>query len=114
MHRQCQQGQGAWQEGGAGAGLCGAGGRKAKAQLELDVVRGAKPRRANPSVSNAGRLETTDEEKAASFMGNMGSAHSLCVSVHSIRLKNAVPHSESKARSIPCSCPSHSDRGIIS
>ena len=35
-------GQGAWQEGGAGAGLCGAGGRKAKAQLELDVVRGAK------------------------------------------------------------------------
>lgn len=42
MHRQCQQGQGAWQEGGAGAGLCGAGGRKAKAQLELDVVRGAK------------------------------------------------------------------------
>lgn len=39
MHRQCQQGQGAWQEGGAGAGLCGAGGRKAKAQLELDVVR---------------------------------------------------------------------------
>ena len=39
---QCQQGQGAWQEGGAGAGLCGAGGRKAKAQLELDVVRGAK------------------------------------------------------------------------
>ena len=42
MHRQCQQGQGAWQEGGVGAGLCGAGGRKAKAQLELDVVRGAK------------------------------------------------------------------------
>ena len=42
MHRQCQHGQGAWQEGGAGAGLCGAGGRKAKAQLELDVVRGAK------------------------------------------------------------------------
>ena len=42
MHRQCQQGQGAWQERGAGAGLCGAGGRKAKAQLELDVVRGAK------------------------------------------------------------------------
>ena len=25
-----------------GAGLCGAGGRMAKAQLELDVVRGAK------------------------------------------------------------------------
>ena len=42
MHRQCQQGQGAWQEGGAGTGLCGAGGRKAKAQMELDVVRGAK------------------------------------------------------------------------
>ena len=42
MHRQCQQGQGAWQEVGAGAGLCGAGGRKAKAQLELDVLRGAK------------------------------------------------------------------------
>ena len=42
MHRQCQQGQGAWQEGGAGAGLSGAGGRKAKAQLEQDVVRGAK------------------------------------------------------------------------
>ena len=42
MHRHCQQGQGAWQEGGAGPGLCGAGGRKAKAQLELDVVRGAK------------------------------------------------------------------------
>ena len=42
MHRQCQQGQGAWQESVAGAGLCGAGGRKAKAQLELDVVRGAK------------------------------------------------------------------------
>ena len=42
MHRQCQQGQGAWQEGGAGAGLCGAGGRKAKAQLELDMVRGPK------------------------------------------------------------------------
>ena len=42
MHRQCQQGQGAWQEVGAGAGLCGAGGRKVKAQLELDVVRGAK------------------------------------------------------------------------
>ena len=89
MHRQCQQGQGAWQEGGVGAGLCGAGGRKAKAQLELDVVRGAKPRRANPSVSNAGRLETTDKEKADSFMGYMGSAHSLCVSVDSIRL---LPH----------------------
>ena len=42
MHRQCQHSQGAWQEGGAGAGLCGAGGRKAKAQLELDMVRGAK------------------------------------------------------------------------
>ena len=42
MHRQCQQGQGAWQEVGAGAGLCGAGGRKAKALIELDVVRGAK------------------------------------------------------------------------
>ena len=42
MHRQCQQGQGAWQEGSVGAWLCGAGGRKAKAQLELDVVRGAK------------------------------------------------------------------------
>ena len=42
MHRQSQQGQGAWQEGGAGAGLCGAGGRKAKVQLEPDVVRGAK------------------------------------------------------------------------
>ena len=42
MHRQCQQVQEAWQEGSAGAGLCGAGGRKAKAQLELDVVRGAK------------------------------------------------------------------------
>ena len=42
MHRHCQQGQEAWQEGSAGAGLCGAGGRKAKAQLELDVVRGAK------------------------------------------------------------------------
>ena len=71
-----------------GAGLCGAGGRKAKAQLELDVVRGAKPRRANPSVSNAGRLETTDK-KADSFMGYMGSTHSLCVSVDSIRL---LPH----------------------
>ena len=31
-----------WQEGGAGAGRCGAGGRKAKALIELDVVRGAK------------------------------------------------------------------------
>ena len=64
-------------------------------------------------MSNAGRLETTDK-KADSFMGYMGSAHSLCVSVDSIRLKNAVPHSESKARSIPCSCPSNSDRRIIS
>ena len=113
MHRQCQQGQGAWQEGGAGAGLCGAGGRKAKAQLELDVVRGAKPRRANPPVSYAGRLETTDK-KADSFMGYMGSTHCLCVSVDSIRLKNGVPHSESKARSIPCSCPSHSVCTVIS
>ena len=65
-------------------------------------------------MSNAGRLETTDKEKADSFMGYMGSAHSLCVSVDSIRLKNAVPHSESKARSIPCSCPSNSDRRMIS
>ena len=56
-------------------------------------------------MSNAGRLETTDKEKADSFMGYMGSAHSLCVSVDSIRLKNAVSHSESKARSIPYSCP---------
>ena len=42
MHRQCQQGQGAWQEVGAGAGLCGAGGRKAKALMELDMLSGAK------------------------------------------------------------------------
>ena len=41
-------------------------------------------------MSNAGRLETTDKEKADSFMGYMGSAHCLCVSVDSIRLLSHI------------------------
>ena len=41
-------------------------------------------------MSNAGRLETTDKEKADSFVGYMDSAHSLCVSVDSIRLLSHI------------------------
>lgn len=40
-------------------------------------------------MSNAGRLETTDK-KADSFMGYMGSTHSLCVSVDLIRLLSHI------------------------
>ena len=80
MHRQCQQGQGAWQEVGAGAGLCRDGVKKAKVQLELDLARGAKKCEKGfcryteqegpggctllPPVSNIGRLLTMDKEKA--------------------------------------------------
>ena len=42
MHRQCKQGQVTWEEYRDAARLCRDVVRKAKAQLELDLARGAK------------------------------------------------------------------------
>ena len=42
MHRQWKQGQVTWEEYRVAARLCGDEVRKAKAQLELDLARGAK------------------------------------------------------------------------
>ncbi|KAK4824408.1 hypothetical protein QYF61_014719 [Mycteria americana] len=75
MHRQWKQGQVSWEEYRDAAWLCRDGVRKAKAQLELNLARDAKnnkrastekegQRKRTPLINKAGKLVTTDEEKA--------------------------------------------------
>ncbi|KFQ63524.1 hypothetical protein N334_07076, partial [Pelecanus crispus] len=98
MHRQWKQGQVSWEEYRDAARLCRDGVRKAKAQLELNLAKGAKNNNKGfyryvsqkrkvkesmaPVMSSIGKPVTTDEEKAEVLNKFFVSVFTGTVSLH--------------------------------